>query len=191
MIVFEIFDVQLFLLSKNLMDICFACLYYALFLPKHETRKHLPVAHHSCLPHTELWRCAMSTQDIHIFAKNGDISSLTSLINSRASFDIQDEGGFTPLHWAAYYGHSSAVRILVDAKATVDAQDNDGRAPLHIAAKNGHKDAVQVLVDSGATITICDFWGRTPLLLAQNNGEADTADVLRAAEMAQHGTVDK
>jgi len=56
-------------------------------------------------------------EDIHHAAKNGNMSRLTSLISSTASLDLQDEGGFTPLHWAAYSGQSDAVQVLVDAKA--------------------------------------------------------------------------
>ena len=90
----------------------------------------------------------MSDQDIHIAAKNGDVTRLTTLINNSASLDVKDQYGRTPLHSAALSGHHGAVQVLIDAKASLDSGDQSRWTPLHFAASKGKVVAVQLLVDA-------------------------------------------
>jgi len=68
------------------------------------------------------------------------------------------DGGFTPLHYAAYHGHHEACALLLARGARRDSRDASGGTPLHHAADNGHAACVSALLTSAgqaaaATVT--------------------------------------
>ena len=65
--------------------------------------------------------------------------------------DVND-GGATPLHWAALGGKLGVVDSLVRAGAPVDAATNSGATPLHWASGAGHVNVVEYLVEHGADV---------------------------------------
>jgi ankyrin repeat protein len=52
-----------------------------------------------------------------------------------------DDGGLTPLHWAAFGGHLSVVKKLLPLTTSAF----EGRNPTHLAMWGGHKDTVEYL----------------------------------------------
>jgi hypothetical protein len=88
--------------------------------------------------------------------------------NIGISADSKDEGGRTPLSYAAEKGHEAVVKLLVkrgDVKA--DSKDKNGRTPLMHAAEKGHKAVVKLLVERGdVEADSKDKGGRTPLSYA-------------------------
>ena len=79
-----------------------------------------------------------------------------------------EEGGWTPLHRAAYSGDVDAVKALLAAGVDADARDENGMTPLHGAALEGHVDVVKMLVAAGADVGAMDKNGVTPVDLAEN-----------------------
>ena len=60
--------------------------------------------------------------------------------------DKPDNGGRTPLSWAAEGGHSGIVEMLLGAHdVTPDTMDNGGRTPLAWAEEHGHITVVEML----------------------------------------------
>ena len=51
-----------------------------------------------------------------------------------------DNGGRTPLHWAAFYGKAQVVDLLLQAKASPTAVDKYGRTPAQWAEQLGNHD---------------------------------------------------
>lgn len=51
-----------------------------------------------------------------------------------ACFDLRDEFGKTPLHFAAAAGKTATVRLLLDNGADPNALDREGHTSLHMAA---------------------------------------------------------
>ena len=49
-----------------------------------------------------------------------------------------DDGGSTPLHFAAFYGKSSIANLLLQANASSTAVNKDGRTPSQYAKQEGH-----------------------------------------------------
>ena len=64
-------------------------------------------------------------------------------------FEVQ-QGGYTPLLFAARQGNLATARLLVEAGAGVDAAAASGTTPLVVAAHSGHGELAAYLLDAGA-----------------------------------------
>jgi ankyrin repeat protein len=87
-----------------------------------------------------------------------------------AGYASLDNGGATPLHYAADRGHQDVVELLLTSKAEVNARDSSGDTPLKRAAYMGHRDVAALLLASGAIVDAQNKWGMTPLDEAANGG---------------------
>lgn len=56
------------------------------------------------------------------------------LVSNGADFQITDDIGRTPLHYASVFGHYNCVLTLVGVGSNVNLPDNEGCTPLHLAA---------------------------------------------------------
>jgi cytohesin len=86
-------------------------------------------------------------------AQTGDVARLRELLDHNRDFvDMPDDGGYTPLHYAAYFGHLEAARYLISIGADVASVSMDPlrNQPLHAAAASGYAEIVRLLLDSGA-----------------------------------------
>jgi ankyrin repeat protein len=61
-----------------------------------------------------------------------------------------EEGGFTPLLFAARRGGVESARLLLEAGANVNAPAADGASPLVIAVHSGNGAVARLLLDNGA-----------------------------------------
>src|SRR3989339_677941 len=108
-------------------------------------------------------------EDLIDAAKNGDIKSVTELLDRSANIHAWRD---RTLRKATKNGHTEVVKLLLDCKANIHA-DHD--APLRWAAKNGHTDTVRLLLDRGANIHARDDHA---LRWAAEYGHTDTARLL-------------
>ncbi|MBS0606227.1 MAG: ankyrin repeat domain-containing protein [Verrucomicrobia bacterium] len=118
------------------------------------------------------------------------------LIDAKASINLPDAEGLTPLHHAcSNKGGSEVARHLINAKASedlsdagwitslyIDAQDSAKRTALHYACLCGDSDSVKLLIDAKANIHAKNQWGQTPFYLACFNGHSDVVKQLIAAK---------
>ncbi|XP_055637268.1 ankyrin repeat and SAM domain-containing protein 4B-like [Toxorhynchites rutilus septentrionalis] len=99
----------------------------------------------------------------HKAARDANLAVLKEA--NRWEANAPDEGGMTPLHWAAHEGHSEAVRILLERKSSVNKVDGFGNSALHLAAARGHQKCVELVLTKGANLygldinqcTACDL----------------------------------
>ncbi len=77
-----------------------------------------------------------------------------------------NQGGFTPLLYAAREGCIECARALVEGGADIDKPDPHRVTPLNMALLNLHFDLAVYLIEAGADINKWDLYGRTPLYLA-------------------------
>lgn len=123
----------------------------------------------------------------------------------------RDQGGRTPLHYAAIDPpvdlqniaalddpalaaendrKSQEYRIantrkLLDAGADVNAADLDGATPLMFAAQRDSVDVVQLLLDAGSDVNAVDAKGETALFGAVRNTTPAAAAIMRL--LRDHG----
>ena len=108
-------------------------------------------------------------EDLIDAAKNGDIKSVTELLDRSANIHAWRD---RTLRKATKNGHTEVVKLLLDCKANIHA-DHD--APLRWAAKNGHTEIVRLLLDRSADI---HFENDAPLRDAAENGHTEIVRLL-------------
>lgn len=125
---------------------------------------------------------------VHVAAQYGQTSFLNHIVAKyHADFDVPDNEGRSPLHWAAYKGFADTIRLLLFRDAHQGRQDKEGCTPLHWAAMIGNVEACTVLVHAGTKqeLTVKDNAGFTPVQLASDKGHRNIAFLLSKAQKAQ------
>ena len=68
--------------------------------------------------------------DIWTGAQTGNIEAVKQHLDGGADVNAGNEGGFTPLHYAAIEGHKEIAELLIAKGADVNAKAVDGETPL-------------------------------------------------------------
>ena len=111
-------------------------------------------------------------------AGEGDLASVTTLVNGGADVDAVVPGDGTPLIAAARGGHTTVVRFLLDRNADPDrAVGGDGN-PLIMASREGHAAIVKLLLDRGARIDEIVPEDENALIQASAAGHLDVVRLL-------------
>src|SRR5205814_9456338 len=77
-----------------------------------------------------------------------------------------NQGGFTPLLYAAREGCVECAKHLVAAGADPDLEDPERITPLNMALLNLHFEVAAYLINAGADVDKWDLFGRSPLYMA-------------------------
>ena len=72
------------------------------------------------------------------------------LLESGAKVNVQNNFGFTALHWAAVHGHLEVGKLLLEV-SDVDAVDFNNSTAVHWAASGGHLKLVQLFFRHGGS----------------------------------------
>ena len=117
--------------------------------------------------------------ELHDAVRNGELEKVKGLLKDHPDVVLtEDEGGTTPLHWAAKKGDKDLVELLLANKADVNARTNAGDTPLHCAASNGHKDVVEFLLANKADVNATNNRRWTPWDTAVIAGHIEVAEFL-------------
>ena len=121
-----------------------------------------------------------ATSPTHLAATHGHEACVTLLLDAKASVDLRDACGATPLLSAVQAGSAGCVRLLLERGAEV------GHQCVVEAAKRGSTECVALLLASerGTSFVGLPLDGRTPLEWAEREGHAEAAEVLRVAAAA-------
>ena len=101
------------------------------------------------------------------------------------------DGGFTPLHIAAFAKNAGAAQALVDAGADVNVFAKPSFAqvtPLGTCAFVGATEVARVLLRAGANPTLTEIEGASPVEAALENGHRDLVALLFV--LVSHGYAD-
>uniref|UniRef100_A0A8C6X293 Ankyrin repeat domain 24 n=1 Tax=Naja naja TaxID=35670 RepID=A0A8C6X293_NAJNA len=118
----------------------------------HLSAKH---GHPQCV--SKLLKCILSL--FPPTAIHGSISCLEILCDFKASLNIKDQDGASPLMLAAKMNHSEPCRYLLHRGAAVNARDQKGRTALMVACENGSVETVEALIHGGARAGLIDATG--------------------------------
>ena len=99
-----------------------------------------------------------------------------------------NQGGFTPLLYAAREGCIECAKELVAGGADLDLPDPHRDTPLNMALLNLQYDLAAYLIEAGADIDKWDLYGRSPLYLA---ADMSTIPVMGNGAMVVLPSMDK
>ena len=118
-----------------------------------------------------------SCDDINSMDTNGQVKLLPP---RNVEADSKDNGGLTPLSWAALSGHEAVVNLLLGrSDVEADSYDDEGRTPLSWAAWSGHEAVVQLLLGrSDVEADSENNGGQTPVSLAAGSGHEAVVELL-------------
>ncbi len=86
---------------------------------------------------------------------NGDVDTARNLLDAEPGLARQQQGGASPLHYAAIHGHRNAVDLLIDRGADMEDLDTEYRAaPIGWANEKGHMDLVRHLRARGTRVSL-------------------------------------
>ncbi len=86
-----------------------------------------------------------------------------------------NQGGFTPLLYAAREGCVECAKELVAGGADLDLPDPHRVTPLVMALLNLHFDLAAYLIEAGADVNKWDLYGRSPLYMAADTNTLPVA----------------
>src|SRR5690349_1290234 len=78
-------------------------------------------------------------------ARDGDLTTVRSLLAQRADANAAARDGSTALLWATHHGNADMARALVAAGAKVDAPNRFGVTPLLQASRTGDAALIDLL----------------------------------------------
>ncbi len=99
-----------------------------------------------------------------------------------------NQGGFTPLLYAAREGCIECAKELVAGGADLDLHDPHRVTPLIMALLNLHFDFAAYLIEAGADVNKWDLYGRSPLYMA---ADTSTLPVMGNGAMVVLPSMDK
>eukprot|EP00434_Breviolum_minutum_P002511 symbB.v1.2.002222.t1/scaffold119.1/size318073/20 len=114
-----------------------------------------------------------------IACHEGQLDVARKLLGAKASVNVVDLDGRTPLRICAELGHSQIAELLLnDANADVNLVDGSGRSPLWMAACYGRLKVMMALVAAQADVQKVTNAGRSALWIAAGTGHAAAVQFL-------------
>ncbi|MFO0913268.1 MAG: ankyrin repeat domain-containing protein [Pirellulales bacterium] len=116
----------------------------------------------------------MRSNELHRFARMGDVSALRRAIQDGADINELDEFGTTPLKYAIAEKKAEAALMLVEMGADITSQGKDGSTALHSAIEHKLPKVLEALVRKcPEAVSIADKHGNQPLWTAAFNARGD------------------
>ncbi|MGA2879560.1 MAG: ankyrin repeat domain-containing protein [Bryobacteraceae bacterium] len=122
---------------------------------------------------------AQEPEQFYSAIRENNLAQLKALLDQKASANLADHHGITPLMYAAEVGSVDAMRVLIDHGADVNAQNDFGSTALMWSTPDTAK--VRLLLDHGAQVNLIAKSGRSALIIAAfTNPSAEVVRLLLA-----------
>lgn len=82
---------------------------------------------------------------LHSALANQHKEIVRDLIAHGADVNAAADGGWTPLHYTAYYGDIETTKLLLEKGARSTERNGDGKTPAEFARERGHTDLEKLL----------------------------------------------
>lgn len=113
--------------------------------------------------------------------RDGDVATMSALLESGVSPDQSDSCGNTALTIAGHFGQTEAAILLLEHGADLDIQDSTGMTPLHCAVYQCKNKTARLFLERGADPNLKDGYGQTPLATAASIADTEMVERLIAA----------
>ncbi|KAM4725704.1 histone-lysine N-methyltransferase EHMT2 isoform 2-T2 [Anableps anableps] len=123
---------------------------------------------------------------LHHAAKLGNLEIVNMLLETgQVDVNAQDNGGWTPIIWAAEHKHVKVIKSLLNRGADVSIKDKELNVCLHWAAYAGNIDIAELVLNAGCSLSSVNVHGDTPLHIAAREGylECVTLFLSRGADI--------
>lgn len=114
------------------------------------------------------------------FAREGEIPTLKSMIQSGLSPDTSDHKGNTLLMLSCYNGNLECSKMLIEMGADVNRHNDHGHSILAGVAFKGYLDIVKLLVQNKAVIETQPM--KNPVVFASIFGRNEVVQYLQSAQ---------
>ena len=109
-----------------------------------------------------LWHPAASTHgmtELHEAAYRNDPTAVRKLLQMGILVDIQDDAGWTPLHWSIDMAQATGepeevVQLLLEVGASPNAVDHAGDSVLMMACERSNENIFGQLINAGADVRL-------------------------------------
>jgi ankyrin repeat protein len=115
------------------------------------------------------FRSINNTGAVHYSALFGHREITRILVYAGASYDMKDDFGYTPLHYASANAWFRVAEFLLTLDTNINAKTNTGYTPLMLATERGDEDTVIVLTGNLADMNLKNKRGWTALHIAYRN----------------------
>ncbi|CAK9299740.1 unnamed protein product [Gordionus sp. m RMFG-2023] len=110
----------------------------------------------------------------HIAAKFGNLEACKILYATKKfKINVQDNGGWTPIIWAADNKNVGVIKWLLELGADAKLTDSEGNTALHWSCFSGSVSACQLFLDTHCDINCQNERGDTPLHIASRRENRD------------------
>ncbi|PAA66278.1 hypothetical protein BOX15_Mlig016846g2 [Macrostomum lignano] len=126
-------------------------------------------------------RNSLDRTALHMAASKGHREIVRILIESgKASVEVTDKFGMSPLMWATYFGHTEVVNLLLDRSANIRRRNKLGMHVVHIAAEQNHCELVKIFINKTKKTLLNDTEknGMTAVMIAAAKGNGEVVQSL-------------
>ena len=96
--------------------------------------------------HLAVWCSKDNYTQLHKACQIGDVTEVLRLVYVEGDkINVQDNLGYTPLHWACECGHNNILEALMLAGADETFLNDDGKTPAQVAISGGYNEMPKLL----------------------------------------------
>ncbi|XP_077362134.1 histone-lysine N-methyltransferase EHMT2 isoform X2 [Festucalex cinctus] len=172
--------------QRGLLEVCYILLQAGAHIDAQDKDLRTPLLEAIVSNHVEVVRCLIQNgacvyhveedgyTGLHHAAKQGNLEIVNILLETgQVDVNSQDNGGWTPIIWAAEHKHVEVIKVLLNRGADVTINDKELNVCLHWAAYAGNVDIAEMVLNAGCSLASVNVHGDTPLHIAAREGYLD------------------